>query len=164
MPQFRKYAGYTAYTEGWGLYSERLCKDMGFYRDPYSDYGRLETDIFRAVRLVVDTGVHAKHWTRQQMIDYFHAHTGLDEATVQAETDRYIAWPAQALGYKVGQLELLKLRGEAQTALGSRFSYPRFHDEVLGAGPLPLDVLEARVKAWIGTQAGVQAGTQGGGK
>ncbi len=156
LPQFRKYAGYTAYTEGWGLYAERLGKDMGFYQNPYSDYGRLETDIFRAVRLVVDTGVHSKHWTRAQMIDYFHAHTGLDEATVQAETDRYIAWPAQALGYKVGQLEILKLRGEAQTALGSQFSYPKFHDEILGAGPLPMDVLEARVKQWIGTQGGTK--------
>ncbi len=151
LPQFRKYAGYTAYTEGWGLYAERLGKDMGFYRDPYSDYGRLETDIFRAVRLVVDTGVHARHWTRAQMIDYFHAHTGLDEATVQAETDRYIAWPAQALGYKVGQLEILKLRAEAQAALGPRFRYPAFHDEILGSGPLPMDTLEDRVRAWIQT-------------
>ncbi len=152
LPQFRKYAGYTAYTEGWGLYAERLGKDMGFYRDPYSDYGRLETDIFRAVRLVVDTGVHSQHWTRQQMIDYFHAHTGLDEATVQAETDRYIAWPAQALGYKIGQLEILKLRAKAQAALGNRFDYRSFHDEVLNAGPLPMDVLETRVTAWIAQQ------------
>ena len=152
LPQFRKYAGYTAYTEGWGLYAERLGKDMGFYQDPYSDYGRLETDIFRAVRLVVDTGVHSQHWTRQQMIDYFHAHTGLDESTVQAETDRYIAWPAQALGYKIGQLEILKLRAQAQAALGAKFDYRSFHDEVLDAGPLPMDVLETRVAAWIGTQ------------
>jgi uncharacterized protein (DUF885 family) len=152
LPQFRKYAGYTAYTEGWGLYAERLGKDMGFYTDPYSDYGRLETDIFRAVRLVVDTGVHSQHWTRQQMVDYFHAHTGLDEATVQAETDRYIAWPAQALGYKVGQLEILKLRAKAQAALGSRFDYRSFHDEILNAGPLPMDVLETRVTQWIATQ------------
>ena len=155
LPQFRKYAGYTAYTEGWGLYAERLGKDMGFYQDPYSDYGRLETDIFRAVRLVVDTGVHSQHWTRQQMIDYFHAHTGLDEATVQAETDRYIAWPAQALGYKIGQLEILKLRAKAQAALGAKFDYRSFHDEVLNAGPLPMDVLETRVTQWIAKQ-GVQ--------
>ncbi len=152
LPQFRKYAGYTAYVEGWGLYSERLGKDMGFYQDPYSDYGRLETDIFRAVRLVVDTGVHSQHWTRQQMIDYFHQHTGLDEATVQAETDRYIAWPGQALGYKIGQLEILKLRAKAQAALGSRFDYRSFHDEILNAGPLPMDVLETRVTAWIAQQ------------
>ena len=149
LPQFRKYAGYTAYTEGWGLYAERLGKDMGFYQNPYSDYGRLETDVFRAVRLVVDTGVHSQHWTRGQMIDYFHAHTGLDEATVQAETDRYIAWPAQALGYKVGQLEILKLRAKAQAALGGSFDYRNFHDEILNAGPLPMDVLETRVTQWI---------------
>jgi uncharacterized protein (DUF885 family) len=152
LPMFRKYAGYTAYTEGWGLYAERLGKDMGFYQDPYSDYGRLETDIFRAVRLVVDTGVHSQHWTRQQMIDYFHAHTGLDESTIQAETDRYIAWPAQALGYKIGQLEILKLRARAQATLGSRFDYKTFHNEILDAGPLPMDVLESRVDGWIATQ------------
>ncbi|RRA49892.1 DUF885 domain-containing protein [Acidipila sp. EB88] len=159
IPEFRKYTGYTAYVEGWGLYSEHLGKDMGFYQDPYSEYGRLETDIFRAVRLVVDTGVHSQHWTRQQMVDYFHAHTGLDEATVQAETDRYIAWPAQALGYKIGQLELLKLRAQAQAALGSRFDYRGFHDEVLGAGALPLDVLEARINTWIATQNHAQQPT-----
>ncbi len=160
LPQFRKYAGYTAYTEGWGLYAERLGKDMGFYQDPYSDYGRLETDVFRAVRLVVDTGVHSKHWTRQQMIDYFHAHTGLDEATVQAETDRYIAWPAQALGYKIGQLAILKLRAQAQTALGPHFNYKAFHDEVLGSGPLPMDILETRVSAWVSSQKSAQGGSQ----
>ena len=152
LPEFRKYLHYIAYGEGWGLYSERLGKDMGFYQDPYSDYGRLETDIFRAVRLVVDTGVHAKHWTRQQMIDYFHAHTGLDEATVQSETDRYIAWPGQALGYKIGQLRLLELRAQAQGALGDSFDYRAFHDLVLDSGPLPLDVLNDRVAAWIAAQ------------
>lgn len=158
LPQFRKYSGYTAYTEGWGLYAERLGKDMGFYEDPYSEYGRLETDIFRAVRLVVDTGVHSQHWTRAQMIDYFHAHTGLDEATVQAETDRYIAWPAQALGYKIGQLEILKERAKAQAALGARFSYKTFHDEVLDAGPLPMDVLETRIDQWIASCIAQQKG------
>ena len=152
LPEFRKYLRYTAYTEGWGLYSERLGKDMGFYQDPYSDYGRLETDIFRALRLVVDTGVHAKHWTRQQMIDYFHAHTGLDEATVQSETDRYVAWPAQALGYKMGQLKLLELRARAQQTLGPGFDYRAFHDLVLDSGPLPLDVLSDRVSTWITLQ------------
>ena len=152
LPEFRKYLRYTAYVEGWGLYSERLGKDMGFYQDPYSDYGRLETDIFRAVRLVVDTGVHSKHWTRQQMVDYFHAHTGLDEATVQSETDRYVAWPAQALGYKMGQLKLLELRSKAEAALGNKFDYRTFHDEVLDSGPLPLDVLDERVTHWIAQQ------------
>ena len=143
LPEFRKYAGYTAYTEGWALYAEHLGKDMGLYKDPYSDFGRLEADEFRAVRLVVDTGVHADHWTRQQMIDYFHAHTGLDESTIQAETDRYIAWPAQALGYKIGQLEILRLRAQAEKQLGPKFSYRSFHDEILDAGALPMDVLDA---------------------
>ena len=152
VPQFRKYAQYNAFEEGWGLYAERLGKDMGFYTDPYSDFGRLETDVFRAVRLVVDTGVHAKHWTRQQMLDYFHAHSGLDEASMQSETDRYIAWPGQALSYKVGQLKLLELRANAQAALGSKFDYRSFHDEVLDSGAMPLDVLEQRVDAWIAQQ------------
>ena len=152
LPEFRKYGHYGAFIEGWGLYSESLGKDMGFYQDPYSDFGRLETDIFRAVRLVVDTGVHAKHWSRQQMVDYFHAHSGLDEASVQAEVDRYIAWPGQALSYKVGQLKLLELRGRAQQALGPRFDYRSFHDEVLDSGAMPLDLLDERVTRWIAQQ------------
>ena len=164
LPEFRKHGGYTAYTEGWGLYAERLGKEMGFYQDPYSDYGRLETDIFRAVRLVVDTGVHSQHWSRQQMIDYFHAHTGLDEATVQSETDRYIAWPAQALGYKVGQLELWKLRTDAKAALGARFDNRSFHDEVLDAGPLPMDVLESRMTHWVAAQQAPAASSAGAGR
>ncbi|MBW4026654.1 MAG: DUF885 domain-containing protein [Acidobacteria bacterium] len=154
LPEFRKYLHYTAYTEGWGLYAERLGKDVGFYQDPYSDYGRLEADIFRAIRLVVDTGVHSQHWTRQQMVDYFHAHSGLDDATVQAEVDRYIAWPAQALGYKMGQLKILELRAKAQKALGPKFDIRAFHDEVLDSGALPLDVLQDRVDAWIAQQQG----------
>jgi uncharacterized protein (DUF885 family) len=152
LPEFRKYLGYTAYTEGWGLYAERLGKDVGFYQDPYSDYGRLETDIFRAIRLVVDTGVHSKHWTREQMVQYFKDHSGLDDATVQSEIDRYIAWPAQALGYKIGQLKILELRAKAQQALGTRFDLKAFHDEVLDSGALPLDVLEQRVNTWIAQQ------------
>ena len=152
IPEFRKYLGYTAFTEGWGLYAERLGKDVGFYQDPYSDFGRLETDIFRAVRLVVDTGVHSKHWTREQMVDYFHAHCGLDDASVQSEVDRYIAWPAQALGYKMGQLKILELRDKAQKALGSKFDLKAFHDEVIDSGALPLDVLEKRIDAWIEQQ------------
>jgi uncharacterized protein (DUF885 family) len=152
LPEFRKYSYYTAYTEGWGLYSERLGKDLGFYQDPYSDYGRLEADIWRAIRLVVDTGVHSKHWTRQQMVDYFHDHSSIDETNIQAETDRYIAWPAQALGYKMGQLKLLELRQRAQTALGPKFRLKDFHDLVIDSGALPLDVLEKRVDTWIATQ------------
>ena len=152
VPEFRKYLEYTAYTEGWGLYAEQLGKDVGFYQDPYSDYGRLEGDIWRAVRLVVDTGVHSQHWTRQQMVDYFHNHSAVEESGVQAEVDRYIAWPAQALGYKVGQLKFLELRAKAQQALGDKFSLSAFHDEVLDSGALPLDTLEQRVDSWIAQQ------------
>jgi uncharacterized protein (DUF885 family) len=152
LPEFRKQSYYTAYTEGWALYSERLGKEVGFYQDPYSDYGRLEADIWRAIRLVVDTGVHSQHWTRQRMVDYFHDHSAIDETNIQAEVDRYIAWPGQALGYKMGQLKILELRDRAKTELGSRFDIKAFHDEVLGSGALPLDVLEQRVDAWIAAQ------------
>jgi uncharacterized protein (DUF885 family) len=156
LPDFRKYLGYTAYTEGWGLYAEHLGKDIGLYQDPYSDFGRLEADIFRAVRLVVDTGVHSDHWSRQQMVDYFHAHSGLDDATVNAECDRYIAWPAQALGYKIGQLKILELRARAEKALGPKFDLRAFHDQIVDPGALPLDVLDARITAWIQSQSGSQ--------
>lgn len=156
IPDFRKQLGYTAYTEGWGLYSERLGKDVGFYQDPYSDYGRLEADIWRAIRLVVDTGVHSKHWTRQQMVDYFHDHSAIDDTNVQAEVDRYIAWPGQALGYKMGQLKLIALRERARTKLGSKFSLSDYHDFVLDSGALPLDVLEKRVDTWIASGGGRQ--------
>jgi uncharacterized protein (DUF885 family) len=152
QPEFRKQSYYTAYTEGWALYSERLGKEVGFYQDPYSDYGRLEADIWRAIRLVVDTGVHSQHWTRQQMVDYFHDHTAMDDTNIQAEVDRYIAWPGQALGYKMGQLKILELRDRAKTALGPRFDIKGFHDEVLDSGALPMDVLEQRVDAWIAAQ------------
>jgi uncharacterized protein (DUF885 family) len=152
IPEFRKHNYYTAYTEGWGLYAERLGKDVGFYTDPYSDYGRLEGDIWRAIRLVVDTGVHSEHWNRQQMVDYFHAHSAIDEASIQSEVDRYIAWPSQALGYKVGQLKFLELRAKAQQALGPKFDIRAFHDLVLDSGALPLDVVEERVNEWIASQ------------
>ena len=121
-------------------------------QDPYSDYGRLEADIWRAIRLVVDTGVHSQHWTRQQMVDYFHDHSAIDETNIQAEVDRYIAWPGQALGYKMGQLKILELRHNAQEALGPKFDLKAFHDVVLTSGALPLDVLEQRVNDWIATQ------------
>ena len=152
VPDFRKYLSYTAFSEGWGLYAEQLGKDVGFYQDPYSDYGRLEGDIWRAVRLVVDTGVHSQHWTRQQMVDYFHEHSAVEESGVQAEVDRYIAWPSQALGYKVGQLKFLELRAKAQQALGDKFNLSAFHDQVLDSGALPLDTLEQRVDSWIAQQ------------
>jgi uncharacterized protein (DUF885 family) len=152
VPDFRKFGGYSAFAEGWGLYSERLGKDVGFYKDPYSDYGRLQADIWRAIRLVVDTGVHSKHWTRQQMVDFFHDHSTIDETSIQAEVDRYIAWPGQALAYKIGQLEILKLRDEAKKELGDKFDIRAFHDQVIDAGALPLDGLEGRIMAWIASQ------------
>jgi uncharacterized protein (DUF885 family) len=152
IPEFRKYGRYTAYSEGWGLYAERLGKEVGFYQDPYSDYGRLEADIWRAIRLVVDTGVHSKHWMRDQMVQYFHDHSNIDETSIQAEVDRYIAVPSQALAYKTGQLKILELRNRAQKALGGKFDIRAFHDEVLDAGALPLDVLETRIDTWISTQ------------
>ncbi|MDI3263056.1 MAG: DUF885 family protein [Fulvimonas sp.] len=149
LPPFRQQSFYNAYVEGWALYAERLGKDVGFYKDPLSDYGRLASELFRADRLVLDTGVHYKHWTRQQMVDFFHAHSSEDEPDVQAETDRYISWPAQALGYKLGQLKILELRERARRELGQQFDIRAFHDEVLDGGALPLDVLETRVNAWI---------------
>ena len=151
IPPFRKYSFIPAYSEGWALYSERLGKEVGFYQDPASDLGRLQSELFRAVRLVVDTGVHYKRWTRQQMIDYFNLHFGDPQET---EVDRYIAWPGQALGYKLGQLKILELRERAKSKLGGKFDLRAFHDEVLNAAALPLDVLDARVTVWIAKQAG----------
>ena len=156
LPEFRKHGFYTAYVEGWGLYSEHLGKDVGFYQYPYSDYGRLEADIWRAIRLVVDTGVHSQHWTRQQMVDYFHLHSSIDETSIQAEVDRYIAWPGQATAYKIGQLKILELRDRAKKALGDKFDLRAFHDQVLDTGALPLDVLGDRIDAWIASQKPVK--------
>ena len=149
LPAFRKQLGFVAYQEGWALYAERLGKEVGFYRDPYSDYGRLQAEMLRAIRLVVDTGLHAKRWTRAQVVEFFHAHSTMEEVAIQSETDRYIAIPGQALGYKVGQLTISRLRDKARQALGSAFDIRAFHDEVLGAGALPLDILEHRVDDWI---------------
>jgi uncharacterized protein (DUF885 family) len=149
LPKFRQQGGYNAYAEGWALYAERLGEEVGFYQDPWSMYGHLEDEMLRAIRLVVDTGFHADRWTRDQVVTFFHDHSAMVEPEVQAETDRYIAWPGQALGYKIGQLTILRLRGEAQAALGAAFDVRAFHDEVLGAGALPMDVLERRVHAWI---------------
>ena len=157
LPPQRQQAFYTAFVEGWGLYSERLGKEIGFYEDPYSDFGRLQDEMLRAIRLVVDTGFHAKKWTRQQVVDYFHAHSAIDEVDVQAETDRYISIPGQALAYKMGQLKIIELRERAKSKLGSSFDVRKFHDEVLDAGALPLDVLEVRVDAWIASQSRVTA-------
>jgi uncharacterized protein (DUF885 family) len=152
LPPFRQQASYTAYVEGWALYAEGLGKDIGFYQDPYSDFGRLSSELLRAARLVLDTGVHYKHWTREQMVSFFHEHTSEDEPDVQSETDRYIVTPAQALAYKVGALDILKLRERARSELGSRYDVRAFHDEILSGGALPLDVLDSRVAAWITAQ------------
>ena len=153
LPPFRKYnLDVNAYTEGWAFYSERLGKEVGFYQDPYSDYGRLQNEMWRAVRWVVDTGVHSKHWTRQQMVDFFHEHTAMDDENINTEVDRYIAWPAQALSYKMGQMKILELRARAQKELGPKFDLRAFHDAVLDQGPLPLDMLEAKINEWIATQ------------
>ena len=148
VPEFRKFGDYDAFAEGWALYSERLGKDIGLYQDPYSDYGRLEGDQERAIRLVVDTGVHAGGWTRQQMVDFFHDHSSIAESEVQAEVDRYIAWPSQALAYKIGQLKILELRDRAKKALGDKFDIRAFHDQVIDSGALPLDLLDDRINAW----------------
>jgi uncharacterized protein (DUF885 family) len=153
MPKFRLHGlGFNAYIEGWALYSEQLGKEVGFYQDPVSDYGRLSSELFRAVRLVVDTGIHSKGWTRDQVVDFFRKSGAVDEPTIQSETDRYIAWPAQALSYKLGQLKFRELRERAQKELGPKFDLRTFHDEMLDGGTLPLDLLESRTNKWIAKQ------------
>ncbi len=153
LPKFRLHGlGFNAYTEGWALYAEQLGKEVGFYQDPVSDYGRLSSELFRAVRLVVDTGIHSKGWTRDQVVDFFRKSGAVDEPSIQSETDRYIAWPAQALSYKLGQLKIRELRERAQKELGPKFDIRRFHDEMLDGGTLPLDLLDARTDKWIAQQ------------
>jgi uncharacterized protein (DUF885 family) len=149
LPQFRLHLIYNAYAEGWAVYAEALGKEIGFFQDPASDYGRLNTELMRAVRLVVDTGIHAEGWSRDQAVTYFRESGSADEPMIQAEVDRYIAWPAQGLSYKIGQLKIIELRERARQQLGARFDIRAFHDEVLGGGCVPLDVLEARVNGWI---------------
>ena len=152
LPEFRRNGGFTAFIEGWGLYSERLGYDMGLYTDPYSRYGQLVYDMWRAVRLVVDTGIHYFGWSRQRAIDYFLDNAAKSEADIINEIDRYIGWPGQALAYKIGQLKMLELRSKAEAALGDRYDIRGFHDHMLGAGALPLDILEARMDAWLAAQ------------
>jgi uncharacterized protein (DUF885 family) len=153
LPKFRLHGlGFNAYTEGWALYAEQLGKEVGFYQDPVSDYGRLSSELFRAVRLVVDTGIHAKGWSRDQVVDFFRKSGSADEPTIQSETDRYISWPAQALSYKLGQLKIRELRERAEKELGAKFDVRKFHDEILNGGTLPLDMLEARTNQWIAKQ------------
>jgi len=148
LPKFRLHGFYSAYAEGWALYAEELGKEIGFYQNPVSDYGRLNSELFRAVRLVVDTGIHEKNWTRQQVIDYMHAND-LNDALAQTEADRYIAWPGQALAYKMGQLTIRKLRDEAKAQLGPKFDIKAFHDEVINGGAMPLDLLQERLERWM---------------
>jgi uncharacterized protein (DUF885 family) len=153
LPKFRLHGlGFNAYIEGWALYAEQLGKDAGLYQDPVSDYGRLSSELFRAVRLVVDTGIHSKGWTREQVVEFFRKSGAVDEPTIQSETDRYIAWPAQALSYKLGQLKFRELRERARMELGAKFDIRTFHDEMINGGTLPLDLLEARTDQWIAEQ------------
>ncbi len=153
LPKFRLHGlGFNAYSEGWALYAEQLGKEVGFYQDPVSDYGRLSSELFRAVRLVVDTGIHAKGWSRDQVVEFMRKSGAVDEPTIQSETDRYISWPAQALSYKLGQLKIRELRDRAQKELGPKFDIRKFHDEILDGGTLPLDLLEARTEKWIASQ------------
>jgi uncharacterized protein (DUF885 family) len=153
LPRFRLHSlGFNAYVEGWALYAEQLGKEVGFYQDPASDYGRLSSELFRAVRLVVDTGIHSKGWTRDQVVDFMRKSGAVDEPTIQSETDRYIAWPAQALSYKLGQLKFRELRERAQRELGPKFDIRTFHDEMLDGGTLPLDLLDARTDKWVAQQ------------
>jgi uncharacterized protein (DUF885 family) len=152
LPEFRRHGGNSGYVEGWALYAEQLGKEVGFYQDPVSDYGRLSSELFRAVRLVVDTGIHSKGWNRDQVVEFMRNSAAVDEPTIQSEVDRYIAWPGQALSYKLGQLKFLELRARAQRELGSRFDIRRFHDQMLSGGVLPLDLLDSRTDAWIGAE------------
>jgi prolyl oligopeptidase len=151
LPMFRRFLGFTAFVEGWGLYSERLGYDLGLYKDPYSRFGQLTYDMWRAVRLVVDTGIHYNGWTRQQAIDFFKDNAAKTEHDIVNEIDRYIAMPGQALAYKIGQLKILTLRERAERQLGDDFDVRAFHDELLGGGALPLDLLEQRMDAWLAT-------------
>lgn len=154
LPPFRRFGGFTAYTEGWGLYTEELAKDMGFYTDPYSDFGRLGMELWRACRLVVDTGIHDKRWSREQAIKYLKDNTPNPDGDIEKAIERYIVYPGQATAYLIGKLKIMELRGRAQAAMGAKFDYRAFHDVVLESGPVPLDILERRVDAWIAASQG----------
>lgn len=149
IPEFRRYGGYTAFIEGWGLYSEKLGYELGLYKDPYSRFGQLTYDMWRAVRLVVDTGIHDQGWSRQKAIDFFAANAAKSMHDIENEIDRYIAWPGQALAYKIGQLRILELRKKAETELGDKFDLRAFHDRILGQGAVTLNVLDDIVNDWI---------------
>ncbi|KXI26949.1 DUF885 domain-containing protein [Paraglaciecola hydrolytica] len=152
IPEFQKYASFTAYTEGWGLYTEELAKDMGFYQDPYSDFGRLAMELWRACRLVVDTGIHDKQWSREQAIDYLIANTPNPKNDSVKAIERYIAMPGQATAYMIGKLKIMELREYAKQTLGDKFDIRGFHDQVLKNGPLPLNLLEERIHSWVASQ------------
>ena len=154
LPPFRRFGGFTAYTEGWGLYSEKLAKDMGLYKDPYRDFGRLGLELHRAIRLVVDTGIHDKHWTREQAIQYVTDNSPDTRGSAEKAIERYIVYPGQATAYMIGRLKISELRDRAQAQLGKRYDVRKFHDLVLLSGPLPLDILEKRVDAWIAKTKG----------
>jgi uncharacterized protein (DUF885 family) len=149
VPFFRKLVPFTAFAEGWALYAERLAWEAGFEKDPLDNLGRLQAEMFRSVRLVVDSGMHAKHWTREQAIAYMLEKTGMPEGDVTAEIERYLVWPGQALAYKVGMMKILELRERAKTALGAKFDIKAFHDQVLTGGSLPLSILEQKIDSWI---------------
>jgi uncharacterized protein (DUF885 family) len=152
LPEFRKYGRYTGYVEGWGLYSESLGEEMGFYTDPYSKFGQLTYEMWRAIRLVVDTGIHAKGWSRQRAIDFFKANAGKADHDITVEVDRYIVWPGQALAYKLGELKLKELRARATAKLGDKFDLRSFHDEIVWNGALPLSILDQRINNWIAAE------------
>jgi len=152
LPGFRKYGGYGAFTEGWALYAEQLAREMGFYKDPYHNFGRLQNELWRSARLVLDTGIHAKRWTREEAIDYFLENTPLSEGDIVTEVERFFVNPGQALGYKMGMIKILELRERAREALGSKFDIREFHDAVIGAGSLPLGLLERQVERYISSQ------------
>ena len=160
LPQFRRESGYTAYVEGWAVYAETLGRDVGLYADPYSLFGHLQWQAFRAARLVVDTGIHSLGWSRQQSIDFMVERTGMDRSFVQSEVDRYTSVPGQALGYMIGKLKIVELRDRAKTSLGERFDLRRFHNAVIDQGALPLDVLASRIDEWIATELAAAAGSR----
>ena len=151
VPEFRKYGGYTAFVEGWGLYAESLGQEMGFYKDRYEKYGQLTYEMWRAIRLVLDTGIHSMGWSRQQAIDYFLANSSKAEHDITVEVDRYIVMPGQALAYKIGELKFKELRAYATKELGSQFDVRRFHDELLDGGSLPMEIVERQIEDWVKT-------------